>query len=312
MFREINERLAELRGRQRRKANLEKRVRDLTDELARAKRERDQWAERLRKEQKDVDRLKSISLGALFYSLIGRKAEKLTKEEAELLQVKLKYEEASETVNDLEAELAELTRELAVLRSVDAEIRMVLEEKKKLIRETDPSLAAELQRISDQEAEEQANLKELREAAAAGRSVIGALDRARDRLQSARNWGAYDMLGGGMIATAVKHSRIDEARSAIHAAQSSLRRFQTELKDVQRDVNVRIEIGGLLTFADYFFDGLITDWIVQGRIRQSLDQVDEKRSQISRIVAELEALSRQTESKLQELGRKRAALIENA
>lgn len=312
MFREINERLAELKGRQRRKANLEKRVRDLTGELARKTQERDQWAERLRKEQRDVDRLQNMSFGALFYSLIGRKAEKLSEEEAELLQVKLKYEEAAATVNDLEAELAELKRELAGLRSIDAEIEAALEEKRKLIEETSPSLAAELQLLTDQEAEEQANLKELREAAAAGRSVIGALDRARDRLQSARNWGAFDMLGGGLIATAVKHSRIDEARAAIHAAQNSLRRFQTELQDVQRDVDVRIEIGGLLTFADYFFDGLITDWIVQGRINQSLNQVSDKRSQISRIVEELEALCNRTESKLQELQRRRIALIENA
>jgi len=312
MYRELNERLAELKRRQRQKANLEKRVRDLTDELASRTRDRDQWEERLRKEQKDVDRLKSISFGALFYSLLGRKTEKLSAEEAELLQAKLKYEEAAATVNDLEAELAELQRELAGLRSVDAEIKAVLEEKRKLILETNPSLAAELQLLTDQEAEERANLKELQEAVSAGRSVIGALDRARDRLQSARNWGRYDMLGGGMIATAVKHSRIDDARSAIHTAQTSLRRFQTELKDVQRDVNVRIEIGGLLTFADYFFDGLITDWIVQGRIHQSLKQVSEKRSQISRIVEELEALCRQTESKLQELQRRRSALIENA
>jgi DNA repair exonuclease SbcCD ATPase subunit len=312
MFREINERLAMLKGRQRQKANGEKRVQDLTDELARMTHERDQWAERLRKEQKDVDRLKGISFGALFYSMIGRKAEKLSEEEAELLQVKLKYDEAAATVNDLEAELTELKRELADLRFIDAEIEAALEEKRKLIQETSPSLAAELQLLTDQEAEEQANLKELQEAASAGRSVISALDRARERLESARNWGTYDMLGGGLIATAVKHSRIDDARSAIHAAQNRLRRFRTELQDVQRDVNVEIEIGGMLTFADYFFDGLITDWIVQGRIHQSLNQINEKRSQIGRIVAELEALCRRTESKLRELQRRRIALIESA
>jgi len=159
---------------------------------------------------------------------------------------------------------------------------------------------------------EKAELLQVREAAATGCSVLDALDRARNRLQSARIWGTYDVLGGGVIATAVKHSRIDEARSAIHAAQSGLRRFQTELQDVQRDVNVQIEIGGLLTFTDYFFDGLITDWIVQGRIHESLKQINKKRSQIGRIVAELERLCRETESKLQELERRRIALIENA
>jgi hypothetical protein len=100
------------------------------------------------------------------------------------------------------------------------------------------------------------------------------------------------MLGGGMISTAMKHNRIDDARSAIHSAQRSLRQFEKELKDVQRDVSIHIEIGGLLTFADFFFDGLITDWMVQGRISDSLIQVNGKRSQIQTIVADLEAETR--------------------
>jgi hypothetical protein len=169
-----------------------------------------------------------------------------------------------------------------------------------------------LQSLTDEETEEQANLKELQEAVTAGQSVLRALDRARERMESARNWGAYDMLGGGVIATAVKHSRIDDARSAIHAAQSSLRRFQTELKDVQRDVNMQIEIGGLLTFADFFFDNIITDWFVQGRINESLKQIGDKRAQISRIVSELETASRRTQAKLAELQRRRVELIEQA
>jgi len=312
MFQTINERLAELKAKQRQKANWEQRVNALTQELQRATRERDQWAEQLDREQKDVDRLTGISLGALVYTLLGKKEARLSQEEAEVLQAKLKYEEAADTAADLESELTELQRQLAVVRYIDSDIAAAMEEKTKLILNASPALAAGLASLTDQESETQASMKELQEAVSAGRSVISALNRAEDRLNSAKNWGTYDMLGGGFISTAVKHGRIDEARSAIHAAQNSLRRFQTELKDVQRDVNIHIDIGGLLTFADYFFDGLITDWIVQGRIKDSIDQVSRKRSQISRIVSELEGECRKTEAKLRELQRQRESLIENA
>lgn len=312
MFQEFNDALSELRRKQRHKAQWEQRVTQLTEALQRAQEERDRWEERLQQEQLDVERLTGISLGALFYRIIGKRDEKLTEEEAEVLQAKLQYEEAADTASDLEAELAATKLQLNEVRYVDADIDAVLEEKTKAILEKHPALAASLQALTDREAEEQANVKELQEAAAAGRRVVSALRHAAEQLESAQNWGTFDMLGGGMIATAMKHSRIDDARSAIHAAQTSLRRFQSELEDVQRDVNIRLDIGGLLTFADYFFDGLIADWMVQGRIQSSLEQLAAKRSQLESITAELEAECRKAEARLQDLRSQREAMIEHA
>lgn len=313
MFQELNDKLAELKGKTRQKANWEQRKRELAERLERERLVRDRCEERLQAEQKDVERLNGLSLGALFYMLIGRKEEKLGEEEAELLQAKLHYEEAADTVREMEEEIAELTAKLAEVRFLDGDIRAVMEQKTRLIREAHPTLAAELEQLTEREAEAKANAKELGEAVSAGRAVVDALSRAEDRLGSAKNWGTYDMLGGGMISTAIKHNRIDEAREAIHSAQGALRRFQTELKDVERDVSsVHIDIGGMLTFADYFFDGFIMDWMVQGRINDSLAQVSEKRNQVSRIVSELESEYRKAEASMQTLERQRSALIENA
>ncbi len=312
MLQELNDRLAELRGRARQKSNWERREQELTKELERRRHERGQWEEQLRAEQKDVDRLTGISLGALFYTLIGKRDEKLSLEETEVLQTKLKLEEATDTVVELEQELEELKRNLSEVRFIEADVQAVLDEKTRLIQNAHPALADELQALTDQEAEAKANAKELREAVSAGRSVVSALEQAGAHLGSAKNWGTYDMLGGGMIASAVKHSRIDEARSAIHHAQRALRRFQTELADVQRDLDLSIDIGEMLTFADYFFDGLIVDWMVQGRIEESLNQVAMRRSQLARIVSELEAELRKAESSVEAVRRRREALVENA
>lgn len=312
MFQEWNERLAELKNKQRHRTNWSKRETELQQELQRAVIVRDRLEEELRKEERDVERLNSLTLGALFYALIGKKREKLTEEEEEALQARIRYEEARDNVSDLEAELAEIKRNLAEVRYVDSDIDAVMREKKRVIESHLPALAAELQSITDMETEAGADRKELQEAVAAGKAVLSALDRAAERLGSAQNWGTYDMLGGGMIATSVKHRRIDEARSSIHTAQNRLRRFQSELKDVQKDVRIQIDIGGMLTFADYFFDGFITDWIVQGKIKESLGHVRDKRSKIGRIVSGLETELRRTESELAELARRRTQLIETA
>ncbi|UFJ42600.1 hypothetical protein LOK74_08950 [Brevibacillus humidisoli] len=312
MFQELNNQLAEMKIALRHQFNWSQRLQQLKEELKQEEAVRDQWHHQLLKEQKDVDRLTGLSFGALFFSLIGKKEDKLSKETEELLQAKLKYEEAVQTVQDLEQERTELEQKLLQLGDVKREIESLLAEKEQLIQQRHPALAGQLDELSEQETEVLANLRELQEAVSAGHSVLSALDQARERLHSAKSWGTWDMLGGGMISTAIKHSRIDEAREAIHAAQRSLRQFEKECNDVRRDVSVQIEIGGLLTFADYFFDGLISDWIVQGRISESLQQVDEKYSHIERIVNHLKAECRKAESEILELRSRSAALIENA
>lgn len=312
MYTELNERLAELKGKARQKANWQRRLDWLEAELPKRIRERDRLQRKFDKERKDVERLSGLSLGALFYTLLGQKGAKLGREEAEMLQAKLNYEEARDTVRDMEAEKTDLARKIRELRFVEDDIRRLMEQKSALIMRTHPDLAARLQELTEREAEAGADLKELGEAEAAGRKVLKALSRAEDRLNSASGWGTFDMLGGGLIATAMKHSRIDEARSAIHDAQNALHRFQNELLDVKRDVHLQIEIGTFLTFADFFFDGLIFDWIVQGRIHDTLKQITEKRQAVQRIVSDLEAARRQTEERRQKLRREREQLIEQA
>ena len=80
------------------------------------------------------------------------------------------------------------------------------------------------------------------------------------------------MLGGGLISTAIKHSRINDARDSVHQVQQKLLIFQRELKDLDLCLKpgISIDIGKFTAFADYFFDGLIIDWIVQSGINNSL------------------------------------------
>ena len=54
-----------------------------------------------------------------------------------------------------------------------------------------------------------------------------------------------------------------------------------------------MDVGSFLTFADYFFDGVIADWMVQSKIGDSLNQVREARRQVSSIRKRLQEM-RQT------------------
>ena len=132
-------------------------------------------------------------------------------------------------------------------------------------------------------------------------------------MQSASGWGVWDMLGGGLIATAVKHSRMDEARDAAYHVQDLLRRFRRELADVQGlPGNLIEEVGSFETFADYFFDGLIVDWVVQSKIDRSLDNARKAYSQVNAILVSLQRRQKEAQDRVERLKSARQEFLEQA
>ena len=129
--------------------------------------------------------------------------------------------------------------------------------------------------------------REIREARAAGIRALNSLRKAQDYLNSARGWGILDMLGGGMISSLIKHSKLSDAQRCIDQAQYDLDAFRRELADVNLPY---AEIDGFLTFADFFFDGLLSDLIVQSRIRDAIARLDDACRQVEDVLYRLENL----------------------
>ena len=129
--------------------------------------------------------------------------------------------------------------------------------------------------------------KEKREAIAAGERALSSLRRAQTELSSAKNWGLADLLGGGLITTMVKHSKIDNANGYMEQAKHDLQSFRRELGDLQQTPELRIDTGDFLRFADYFFDGLVADWLVQDKINRARSQVDDAVRRVERILTQL-------------------------
>lgn len=99
------------------------------------------------------------------------------------------------------------------------------------------------------------------------------LQAGQESLGSARNWGIFDMLGGGMISTLVKHGKLDKAFAHIERAKPLLRHLAADLKEWSLDAEELEGLSGLAVFADFFFDGILADLYVQSKIRQFQEQL---------------------------------------
>ncbi|MCM3760768.1 hypothetical protein M3212_08200 [Alkalihalobacillus oceani] len=312
MLEQYHKRLTEVKERKRLyvkwSAHKERAITHLTEGHQKAERLRQQ----LERERADVERLKKLSFTNLFYTIVGRRLEKMEKEQQELLQAQLKYEEALHTIEDLEEELKEIQLFLQSLSEPEQEYEQLIMEKKAYLISTDSPLTEQLSSLIDDEEEKKAQLKEYQEAITAGIKAKASLGKAVSSLESASGWSTWDMFGGGMLSTAIKHSHVDEARSEIHHAQRALRHFEEELKDVNAYTDCTIEIDGFLTFADYFFDGFIVDWMVHGKIQDSLSQTTEMVYHVERILRELTREEQALTGEITALKQQRTELVELA
>ncbi len=130
--------------------------------------------------------------------------------------------------------------------------------------------------------------REVNEAISAADDAIYYLEKAKKSLSSAGNWGLIDIFGGNTASGLFKHMKLGRAENDIEAARRSLRKFSKELKDV--NVMDSVEIGGFLTFADFFFDGFIADILVQSKIGKAQKQCDDALRQVRQIRGQLVAM----------------------
>ena len=131
--------------------------------------------------------------------------------------------------------------------------------------------------------------KEISEAIRAGERARSSLLFARDKLDSARSWGIWDLLGGGLISGMIKHSRVSDASYYVEQAKRDLSSFERELGDIRDISGLHVEIDGFLSFADFFFDGLLADLLVQSRIKDAQSGIDTAIHRVDNILARLRA-----------------------
>lgn len=129
---------------------------------------------------------------------------------------------------------------------------------------------------------------EVAEAVNAANDALYHLYNADEMLGKARNWGIADIMGGGLIITAVKRKHMREASSEITLAKRALNTLNRELLDLDGYFQVDAGMEDFLSVADYVFDNFMTDMLSQSRINTARSQVQDAIAQVEGI---LDALS---------------------
>ncbi len=243
----------------------------------------------MRKEQDDVDRLNGRSLTAFFYRATGKMGEKLTKEEAEAYAAAVKYDAAKNELQAVNNDIEYCQRRLSELQDCEQQYEKVLKEKTEQIKQSGVPEAGRIMQIENEIAFLENQQKEIQEAINAGNQAFYIAQKILEDLDSAKNWSTFDLMGGGLIADMAKYDKLNKVQDQIQDLQNALRGFRTELADVTERIsgNLYVEIEDFLHFADYFFDGLFTDWMVYDKINDSRNRTMQTSDQIQKILGQL-------------------------
>jgi hypothetical protein len=304
--------LQDVRERMQERDSLRARLERSSSKLAQRQERLAVLAKLLEAEREDVERLEGLSLRAIFHTLLASKEQQLEKERQEVLAASLKHGECLAAVQRLEQGIVVLRNSLAKLDGVDEEYKAILQRKESLLLEQDGAAAQELAAITEEIAIARSQGREVREACDTGELTFETLEQLVARLQGAQGWGTWDVLGGGLIATSLKHGEIDEACKLIPEAQADLFEFASQLEDVDLDVDLTLDLPGFHKFADYLFDGLIVDWIVQSKIDLSLESAVKIQRKVHKILNWLNLRRTALDEQIQSLETRRSELIQRA
>ena len=266
----------------------------------------------MEKEQLDVEKMSQTSLKTLFYKCLGTHDKQVAKEKEEALAAVLKYESCKKSVDELTDKLSQLTNRHYEMSKVQDKLDALYEEKRRVMASFNMPEYAKIGQLEKEIIFIRREIKELKEAITPGNMAINTLNEAIELLDSAGDWGTWDLLGGGLIADIMKHDKIDKAKQAILNAQTYVQRLQVELQDVNMSLDGSIQITGGAVFADFFFDGLIADWYMQPKISQSRDNVVATCGKIRKTVSTLSTQLNHREKDLEAKEREIKGIIEQA
>ena len=259
----------------------------------------------------DVGRLEHMSLTRVLASLHGSRDDTLAKERAEADAARFRVAEAESRLAAVQGELAgaeDRRRQLAGAPDIYAD---ALTAKERYLTAANDPRSVTLLQLADERGRLTAEISAMHDAQQVAADADAALAQARDRLGSASSWSTYDTyFGGGMVASVVKHQRMDEAAQAAAEADRRLAALRTELVDVARlePTAQQLVISAGLKVTDILFNNIFTDLAVGHQIRQAQQTVDNSaqlvgdiRTQLTRRVAAAEDRLAAIEAQRQDL-----------
>lgn len=284
----------------------------LSEQIAKKQIKALELKKKLESKNESVDGILNMSVSYLMTKAAGENGEKLSHEQKETVAAKLQYQEAVLSLQELNREKEMYDEHLKQLGDTAAAFDSLEKRKEQMIQDENTVWSEKLYEVTVQEVELMGAMQELSDAVDAGEHAYYSLQETLKALDKASNWAADEALSGGMVTSYIKHSSLDDAKASIHKTERRIRQFQDELIDIEQHENEDLHIGDFLSAADYFFDELILDWIVDNKLMEATSNVILIQEEVSSFVNVLKEKSMRFEEKRTHASEERIRIIQHS
>lgn len=131
-------------------------------------------------------------------------------------------------------------------------------------------------------------LKEWKEAKAAGQEALEKVDRGMKLLKKASSWGFMDLFSDSFFLSFIKRRKIKKANKVMKEIVEALHNLNRELGDVNVDLPEEINDKLSDKLLDMWFDNIFTDIRVQGELKRARKKLKEIRKALMEVMKTLD------------------------
>lgn len=261
----------------------------------------------LKKETHDYKSIENLSVKQLLRLYSEHYEEMMDKEYREMKIAKYKHDSLLEKMQIAQDEITGITDLLKNYQNIEQEYTTLLNSKRIWAAENGhleiDSYESELIMLKGKQ-------KEIEEASNACKQLVLSLENAREDLSSAQSWGLFDILGGGLIPTSIKHDYIKRASQYIKDSSDKAVILTRELQDLKIYFSIDgLQVDSLTHSFDTFFDSVLSDLNIQEQIDKAYLNICNNHSHAEALLRILEELRINNDEHINSLLQKREKVL---
>jgi len=260
---------------------------ELDDALA----DHEELTKKINKELRDVEKIEGLSTKSIFYKILGSREKQIEKERQEYLEISLQYEDTQKSIELLEYEVNLLAAKVKSKDGLVSQLEQLKLRREEEIIKYDAPLRNKLLHLSNQLEQGYILSKEIEEAKEVAAICHNLLNQIISQLSKVRNWGQWPQQRGrmnNMHRRAQHRQAIDRARNLSYQIKHHINLLDQELRDLGKQLTLNLNPDNLANFSSFFFNNLITDWIMNQQLTQALGSASQARDHIKEVIYQLD------------------------
>lgn len=297
---ELNEKLITLKQQLSKRNSLEKMRNSLEQRRADLEVKLSDLDAAMKKEQRDVEKLERGGVVSFFYSVTGKKEQKLEKERNEADEALKNYDSVKKEYDAITENIGHYNTELDKLIERRLQLDKLLNEKKDQLKAAGADMT-EIERIGAMLGRYEKQLSEIDDAlvtSEAARETSGAIV---ELLVSAEEAAKYDLQTSHRYGGLEKYDDLRSAQGLVFKLREQLKSVRSELVGLDLSADINVEISGFLHYADRRLDGLIMDKIVFDKIQGMLDDSRKIKQKMDAVVHRLRDRQEELETDVEDI-----------